>query len=133
MSSAFLASQINGGGCLPPPTPREVPKTLIELIADAASKNNVAAYGERKVAKGWETTTMRMLREGASKETTSAADSDLPSTIAEYGMMIIEGKATLIPRDRRTGELLHWRTSSMAANEQVYGNRAHGGWGLPSS
>eukprot|EP00327_Prymnesium_parvum_P026145 CAMPEP_0113292860 /NCGR_PEP_ID=MMETSP0008_2-20120614/34939_1 /TAXON_ID=97485 /ORGANISM="Prymnesium parvum" /LENGTH=40 /DNA_ID=CAMNT_0000145131 /DNA_START=52 /DNA_END=171 /DNA_ORIENTATION=+ /assembly_acc=CAM_ASM_000153 len=28
--------------------------------------------------KGWETTTMRMLREGASKETTSAADSDLP-------------------------------------------------------
>ena len=63
-TEAQMASQINGGGCLPPPTPRPQPKTLIELIGETMSKNNVAAYGQRKTAKGWESTTMRMMREG---------------------------------------------------------------------
>eukprot|EP00966_Prymnesium_polylepis_P274138 6333027-Prymnesium_polylepis.1 len=67
-SAAMLSSQINGGGCLPPPTPGPQPKTLIELIADASSKNFVAAAGEKKVAKGWESSAHRSMREGAGKD-----------------------------------------------------------------
>lgn len=47
-------------------------------------------------------------------------------------MMVLEGKPQLIPRDRRAGEKLHWQTTTMESNEQVYGSKAHSGWGLPS-
>ena len=46
-------------------------------------------------------------------------------------MMIIDAKPQLIPRDRRTGEKLHWQTTTMESNEQVYGSKAYGGWGRP--
>ena len=50
---------------------------------------------------------------------------------AQYGMMVKEGRPELLPRERRHGEQLVWQTSAMAANAQVFGDKALGGWGLP--
>ena len=38
---------------------------------------------------------------------------------------MVEGKATLQSTQRRNGDLLHWETSTMAQNAQVFGVKAH--------
>lgn len=150
-----LASQVNGGGCLPPPTPPAPSKALLKVVADCLSESYEKANKQRPPAKGWVSTSQRALRAGVglSADGTGASNvleisPDGPTSISEVrcppnradlrhtsfgqviaavpqmGMRVVEGKATLQMNPRRTGELLHWETSTMAQNAQVFGSKA---------
>lgn len=65
-TEAQMASQINGGGCLPPPTPREQPKTLMQVLAKVTSQrdHDELLATQRRNNPIYQTSTQRMMRGG---------------------------------------------------------------------
>ena len=119
-SAALTASQISGGGCIPPPTP-EPPMRNVVGHAIAAQLREGLKYQKTKPIKhhkDYETTTHSALEGGLGKILDSDEVSRVPK-IEQMGTVMKNGRAQYVLRERATGDSSMWETSSMASNVVV--------------
>ena len=118
-SDALLASQINGGGCLPPPTPLERPgeslSRTIQQFFGTEKKTAFAKYAnDLPAGLAFRSSTKKQMVEGVG----GYIDPDnmrMPEDPSQMGVTIRRGVIVRVERPRRTGGSM-WETSSMAAS-----------------
>lgn len=119
-SDALLASQINGGGCLPPPTPSERPgealNQLIKAFVGSSSDQTAFARYNKEVPENlaFRTSTKLAMVAGVG----GYIDPDnmrMPSDPGKMGVTLRGGQVIRVDRPRREGEPLIWQTSTMAS------------------
>ena len=128
-SEAQQASQINGGGCLPPPTPPIKDGADPTLCAMMGFKSNineaerVKKYEDKSLA--WQTSTRRMMATGLQRDWDPDVLAKIPEDLGKMGKVMVDGRVVILHRPRRVGMMSQWETSSMAQNYSVYGERAY--------
>ena len=107
-SAALVASSINGGGCLPPPTPKE-------KIAEALGKHMVRAVQPKEIdaqnlyrdalpeSLAWRTTTQTMMVGGLAGEVTEEELANIPLdlTSGPFCQKVLAGRLGPVERPSR--------------------------------
>ena len=103
-SAALVASSINGGGCLPPPTPKE-------KIAEALGKHMVRAVQPKETnyrdalpeSLAWRTTTQTMMVGGLAGEVTEEELANIPLdlTSGPFCQKVLAGRLGPVERPSR--------------------------------
>ena len=91
-SKALQASSINGGGCLPPPTPREkIADTLATHMARAANPRPRSYVEELPTSLAWRTSTQTMMVTGLAGEVTPEELAKVPQNLFSSGIVLRKG------------------------------------------
>ena len=118
-TDALLASQINGGGCLPPPTPTERPgEALTQLLKHFGNSSGGSAY-ERYSAQlptnlAFRTSSRQAMVAGVGGYI-DPENMRMPSDPGKMGVTLRRGQIVRVDRPRREGDPLVWQTSTMAS------------------
>lgn len=117
-SEALLASQINGGGCLAPPTPSAPASQLLsQTLAsfDTGEKQTVYEKYHKELPESlaFRPSTIKGMVEGIGA---FIKPERIPENPLEMGVMMRNGKLVRVNRDRRIGGS-EWRTSAERAND----------------
>lgn len=123
-SEALLASQINGGGCLAPPTPRERPadalaKTLDAFFGDSTGQTQYQKYNpelQKSLQYRASTRTDMVKGRGAYIDPDNMS---WPENPREMGVKLHYGRVTRLDRPRKEGDPFMWQTSSQRAFEYL--------------
>ena len=92
-SKALQASSVNGGGCLPPPTPPEkVANTLAAHMARAANPKPRNYVEELPTSLAWSTSTQTMMVTGLAGEVTVAELAAVPEDLTSMGVVLRKGR-----------------------------------------
>jgi len=116
-SEALLASQINGGGCLAPPTPKERPAdALTKTLNQFFGGDNRSVYEkynqELPKSLAYRTTTLQGMVEGMGGIIDSKSLG--PPDHHSCGVIMKDGKVERLPRARINGNPSFFQTSSRA-------------------
>ena len=116
-SDVLLASQINGGGCLAPPTPGErssnvLSETLNGYFGEDKRSNYEKYEKELPASLAWRTSTQQQNCSGMGAYINPKTN-PIPENPRDMGMAMRNGRRELVPRERKTGESLMWETASM--------------------
>lgn len=128
-SEAQQASQINGGGCLPPPTPPQKEGTdmaissVMQIMSKRAESERAAKHEHKSLA--WQTSTRNMMAAGLQRDWDPEILARIPENLGKMGKVMRDGRAEILHRPRRVGQISQWETTSMAQNYMVYGERAY--------
>ena len=121
-AAALVASSINGGGCLPPPTPAEkIAETLGKHMERAVNPEPTNYRAALPDSLSWRTTTQTMMVGGLAGEVTEEELAKVPLDLTSQGIILKKGRRERLNEQRRYGDLLKWETASMSANVTVFG------------
>ncbi|KOO22794.1 hypothetical protein Ctob_004597 [Chrysochromulina tobinii] len=130
--AALLASQISGGGCLPPPTPKvrtnnQLGETLGAFFPPDGKSDYQKYSGFLSESLAWRSTTGigYVVGKGAYVDPTKMV---VPENPSEMGMVMRNGRRERINRPRATGDQLHFSTAQQLVNNAI---DAH--WATPSA
>ena len=125
-SEALLASQINGGGCLAPPTPETTSAQML-----ASTLKSFGGLGDPRMAKmskyerysrelapqlAWRSTTKQAYVQGMGGFINPTSLSMPADPIKDMGVMMCNGRLIRMNRPRSAGGTV-WKTSSERAND----------------
>ena len=117
---ATLGSQINGGGCLPPPDPPAADgsmKLVSQIVlSQLATSQHVKP---RRQTAGYTSSAHTQMDGGVGRGLEDAAR--VEGDLTTMGATVRKGAIERIPGQRRAGESCQWATSSMDANIMVFG------------
>lgn len=115
-SAALLASQINGGGCLAPPTPKERPsdalaKTLDAFFGDKSGQTKFDKYkDELPPSLAYRASTRKGMVEGLGAFI-DETNMSWPEDPTSMGVRMKEARVQRLDRPRRDGDPLQFQTS----------------------
>ena len=117
-SEALLASQINGGGCLPPPTPSANAQQEMASILHLSGEKltNFERYSaELPPSLAFRCSTRKQMVEAVGGYI-DPANLTVAENPADMGVIMKNGRLTRVSRARRNGDSYFWETSSERAN-----------------
>ena len=127
-TTALLASQINGGGCLPPPTPSasagEMWRDTLQKFGnlgdtDNAGKDNFDKYSkELPPTLAFRCSTQLQMVQGVGGYV-DPKNMTTPENPREMGFIMRNGRLTRMDRPRRNGDPAFWKTSSETAYDYL--------------
>jgi len=121
------AASIKAGGCIPPPTPKNVDRLGGLNLSGLANGllnnlNDGQRYGKSTDRRHQAYTTSTEAQMMGYTYDLSAEDVNrVPADVNAMGATVRDGVVQRLADPRRTGPSLFWQTSTMSQNEQVYG------------
>ena len=122
-SDALLASQINGGGCLAPPTPNiKSTNVLGDTLEAYFGKDTLTNYekysGQVSQSLAWRTSSSisNVVGMGAYIDPTKTT---VPRNPAEMGMIMRNGRRERVNRARKMGDPLVFETTQQRSNAAI--------------
>jgi hypothetical protein len=119
-TEALLASQINGGGCLAPPTPPTRPADMLQetiqaFFHDGPKETNFEKYSkELPPSLAFRTSTRQAMVQGVDAFI-DPKNMKTPEDPREMGVIMRNGRIMKLERPRRNGDPAFWETSSQRA------------------